>query len=49
MGTEDMPQPVAILVMAVWFMMLSHTAVYPGHELPYYPSYYPQEIRIESI
>jgi hypothetical protein len=44
-----MPQPVAILVMAVWFMMLSHTAAYPGHELPYYPSYYPQEIRIESI
>ena len=44
-----MPQPVAILLMAAWFMMFSHTAAYPGHELPYYPSYYPQEIRIESI
>jgi hypothetical protein len=49
MGIEDMPRPVAILLMAAWFMMFSHTAAYPGHELPYYPSYYPQEIRIESI
>jgi hypothetical protein len=44
-----MPRAVAILLMAVWFITLSHTAAYPGHELPYYPSYYPQEIRIESI
>jgi hypothetical protein len=44
-----MPQPVTILLTAVWLMMLSHTAAFPGHELPYYPSYYPQEIRIESI
>src|SRR6266850_1617361 len=49
MGKEDMPRAVAILLMAVWFITLSHTAAYPGHELPYYPSYYPQEIRIESI
>ena len=25
------------------------TATYSGHEIPIYPSYYPQEIRIESI
>ncbi|MGH8072190.1 MAG: hypothetical protein ACRERE_44555 [Candidatus Entotheonellia bacterium] len=35
--------------MAGLFMMLLPIAVYPGHELPYYPSYYPQEVRIEAI
>jgi hypothetical protein len=44
-----MPQAVAVFFMAGLFMMLSSTAAHPGHELPYYPSYYPQEIRIESI
>jgi hypothetical protein len=48
-GREDMPQAVAGLLTAVLFMMCFPTAAHPGHELPYYPSYYPQEIRIESI
>jgi hypothetical protein len=49
-GREDMPpQAVAVLLIAALVMMLSPTGAYPGHELPYYPSYYPQEIRIESV
>jgi hypothetical protein len=30
-------------------MILTPSGAYPGHELPYYPSYYPQEIRIETV
>jgi hypothetical protein len=44
-----MPQAAAVLLMAVLVILLSATGIYPGHELPYYPSYYPQEIRVESI
>jgi hypothetical protein len=44
-----MPQAIAGLLAAVVCMMLFPAAAQPGHELPYYPSYYPQEIRIESI
>jgi hypothetical protein len=35
--------------MAVLLIMLFPGAAHPGHELPYYPSYYPQEIRFEVI
>jgi len=44
-----MPQAVAGILLAVLWLMLFPTAVEAGHELPYYPSYYPQEIRLESI
>ena len=44
-----MPQAVAGLLLALWCLMFFPAAVAAGHELPYYPSYYPQEIRIESI
>lgn len=44
-----MPPAVTVLLMAVLVMILSPTEAYPGHELPYYPSYYPQEIRVESV
>jgi hypothetical protein len=44
-----MPQAVAVFLIAGLLMMLLPIAAYPGHELPYYPSYYPQEIRIEAI
>jgi hypothetical protein len=39
----------AVLLMGGLSIMLFSSAAYAGHELPYYPSYYPQEIRIESI
>ena len=48
-GRENMPQAVSGLLLAVLCLMLFPAAVNAGHELPYYPSYYPQEIRIESI
>src|SRR5262245_28696004 len=48
-GRGVMLHVAAALLMAGLSIMLSPSAVYPGHELPYYPSYYPQEIRIESI
>ncbi len=44
-----MPQAAAAVLMAVLLMMLFPSPVGPGHELPYYPSYYPQEIRLEVI
>ena len=44
-----MPQAVAGLLLAVLCIMLFPSAADAGHELPYYPSYYPQEIRIESM
>jgi hypothetical protein len=44
-----MVQAAAAALMAVLFMMLFPSAARPGHELPYYPSYYPQEIRLEAI
>jgi hypothetical protein len=46
---RGMPQAVAGLLLALWCLMFFPAAVAAGHELPYYPSYYPQEIRIESI
>jgi hypothetical protein len=48
-GQGVMPHVAAALFMIELFMMLCSTAAYPGHELPYYPSYYPQEIRLESV
>jgi hypothetical protein len=44
-----MPQAAAVLLMTLLAIVLSATEIYPGHELPYYPSYYPQEIRVESV
>ena len=35
--------PVAVAVVA------GVTAAWSGHELPIYPSYYPQEIRIDTV
>lgn len=30
-------------------LVLASTAAHAGHEVPYYPSFYPQEIRIEAL
>jgi hypothetical protein len=49
MRRKDMPHAVAVLLMAVLVVTLSPIKACPGHELPYYPSYYPQEIRIEAV
>jgi hypothetical protein len=37
------------LMVAAFLPLFTPTAAHPGHELPYYPSYYPQEIRLQSI
>ena len=44
-----MPRAAAVILAAVWLTVLMPLEAFPGHELPYYPSYYPQEIRIESL
>ena len=49
MRRKDMPHAVAVLLMAVLVVTLPPIKAYAGHELPYYPSYYPQEIRIEAV
>lgn len=38
--------PVGLLLPVLYLMFLPAEA---GHEMPYYPSYYPQEIRIEAL
>ena len=37
---------VSLLWVALWIMLISAEA---GHELPYYPSFYPHEIRVEVV
>ncbi|MFQ6023522.1 MAG: hypothetical protein ACE5NW_12450 [Acidiferrobacterales bacterium] len=37
------------LLFVVVIMFVVFTATYSGHEAPFYPSYYPQEIRIEQV
>jgi hypothetical protein len=44
-----MPQAAAVILAALWLTMFMPLKAFPGHELPYYPSYYPQEIRIEPL
>ncbi|HYY17160.1 MAG TPA: hypothetical protein VE965_11055, partial [Gammaproteobacteria bacterium] len=44
-----MPQAAAVILAAMWLTMFMPLETFPGHELPYYPSYYPQEIRLESL
>ncbi len=44
-----MPRIAGVLLVAALVTIFTPTGAHPGHELPYYPSYYPQEIRIESI
>jgi hypothetical protein len=44
-----MPQTAAVILAAMWLTMFMPLEAFPGHELPYYPSYYPQEIRLESL
>jgi hypothetical protein len=38
--------PVRTIALA---LVLAGTAAHAGHEVPYYPSFYPQEIRIEPL
>src|SRR5215831_8708343 len=44
-----MPQAAAVILAALWLTLFMPLKAFPGHELPYYPSYYPQEIRIEPL
>jgi hypothetical protein len=44
-----MLQAAAVILAAMWLTMFMPIRAFPGHELPYYPSYYPQEIRLESL
>ena len=42
-----MPKPASLLLLMALFA--ASAVIYGGHEMPVYPSYYPQEIRVETV
>ncbi len=49
-GHFRLPSPIRLLALVLFAASLpGASSVSAGHELPFYPSYYPQEIRLETI